>query len=133
VALLISVMNIVTILTRNKMTKEQILSKVATNKLCSEIQNNLQELIIFQETLWVTKTKEEIKIKDLSLNHLQNIVRYLKNKFNSLSNPFNYYPLFQGEMAQMYAEQQWESQMEEYVKLEKTIKLFECYLKLKSL
>ena len=115
------------------MTKEQILSKVATNKLCSEIQNNLQELIIFQETLWVTKTKEEIKIKDLSLNHLQNIVRYLKNKFNSLSNPFNYYSLFQGEMAQMYAEQQWESQMEEYVKLEKTIKLFECYLKLKSL
>lgn len=87
----------------------------------------------FQEKEWITKTGERVKVKDLKLSHLKNIVKYLKKRFDSLEDPRNDYPSFGGEMAQMAAESEWISRMEIYEQLKKKVKLFEVYYSLKSL
>ena len=98
------------------------------------MKNQIKILKNFEEQEWVTKSKERIKIKDLKLEHLGNIVKNLRKKFDSLEDPMNDYPfLFDGEMAQMYAEQQWQASVNSYKQLERNLELFECYYRLKSL
>lgn len=87
----------------------------------------------FEQQYWVTKSKEKIQIKDLTIDHLRNIVKNLKKNFKSIENPMNDYPSFQGDMAQLYAEQQWQASVQYYEQLERNLQLFECYYKLKSL
>ena len=97
------------------------------------MENQIKILKKFEEQEWVTKSKERIKIKDLKLEHLGNIVKNLRKKFDSLEDPMNDYPSFGGEMAQMYAEQQWQASINSYKQLERNLELFECYYRLKSL
>lgn len=93
----------------------------------------IKVLKAFEEEYWITKDKQKVKIKDLTLNHLGNIVKFLQKKFDSLEDPLNDYPSFQGEMAQMYAEQCWQHEAQRYASLERRLKLFKVYYKLKSL
>ena len=57
-----------------------------------------------RKKIWITKTGEVIKIKDLKDSHLHNIIIFLEKVATRLSNSIPY-PQFNGEMAQMYAEQ----------------------------
>lgn len=97
------------------------------------MKNSIETLRKFEEQEWVTKDQQKIKIKDLSVDHLGNIYKNLKKRFDSLENPINEYPSFAGDMAQMYAEQQWESAINYYKQLERNLQLFEVYYKLKKL
>lgn len=97
------------------------------------METQIEKLKKFEQQEWITKSKEKIKIKDLKLDHLGNIVKNLRKRFNSLEDPMNDYPSFDGEMAQMYAEQQWEASVQYYRQLERNLELFECYYRLKSL
>lgn len=99
----------------------------------SEISNSLKLLKEFEEEEWVTKSNEKIKIKNLSISHLKNIVKYLKKRYDAIESPMNDYPSFQGEMAQDYAEQQWNYEMARYRQMERTLKLFKVYYELKIL
>ena len=106
------------------------------NKDCKTKKNmekSIEILKKFEQQEWITKDKQKIKIKDLSISHLGNIYKNLKKKFDSLEDPMNDYPSFQGEMAQMYAEQQWEASNNYYRQLERNLQLFEVYYKLKTL
>jgi len=94
-----------------------------------EVKSKIEELITDKK---MTK-EEKIKIKDLKLDHLGNIVKNLRKRFNSLEDPMNDYPSFRGEMAQIHAEQQWEASVQYYRQLERNLELFECYYRLKSL
>lgn len=87
----------------------------------------------FEKQEWVTKSGEKIKIKDLELYHLKNIVAYLRKRWEETENPMNDFPSFQGEMAQYYAEQQWNSSLQRYEKMKRKLQLFETYYYLKSL
>lgn len=87
----------------------------------------------FENSYWTTKNNQKIKIKDLSVSHLENIYKNLKRSFDSLENPINYYPSFTGDMAQMSAEHQWQIDMNHYKQLERKVQLFEVYYKLKNL
>ena len=100
---------------------------------CITMEDKIEILKKFEQQAWITKTKGKIKIKDLKLDHLRNIVKNLRTRFDSLEDPMNDYPSFGGEMAQMYGIQQWEASMQSYKRLERTLQLFECYYKLKSL
>ena len=82
---------------------------------------------------WVGFTLHQIKIKDLTISHLSNIYKNLKKKFDSLEDPLNDFPSFQGEMAQMNAEKEWLRSINYYNQLEKQVRLFEVYYKLKIL
>lgn len=97
------------------------------------METQIEKLKKFEQQEWITKSKEKIKIKDLKLDHLGNIVKNLRKRFNSLEDPMDDYPSFDGEMAQMYAEQQWEASVQYYRQLERNLELFECYYRLKSL
>lgn len=96
--------------------------------------NGIEILKKFELKYWTTKDNKRIQIKDLDIVHLKNIVNLLQRKFDSAINPMNDYPsLFQGEMAQMYAQQQWDHSIKEYESLKRTLKLFKVYYKLKTL
>jgi len=97
------------------------------------MEKQIEILKKFEQQEWITKSKEKIKIKDLKLDHLSNIVKNLRKKFDNFEDPMNDYPSFNGEMAQMYAEQQWEASIGYYRQLERKLELFECYYRLKSL
>ena len=97
------------------------------------MEKSIEILKKFEQQEWITKNKQKIKIKDLSISHLGNIYKNLKNKFDSLEDPINNYPSFQGEMAQIYAEQQWNASNNYYRQLERNVQLFEVYYKLKTL
>lgn len=58
---------------------------------------------------WTTKDGQRIRIKDMEDSHLLNTIRFLertweKRKASMLSD----FPCFNGEMAQYYAEQEWD-------------------------
>ena len=95
--------------------------------------DKIKILTDFENTEWITKSGKKKKIKDLELSHLENIVNYLEKRFNELENPMNDYPSFQGEMAQMYAEREWEESVKYYENLKNRINLFRAYYYLKSL
>lgn len=97
------------------------------------MEQKLKLLLEFEQRYWITKSNEKIQIKDLKLEHLENIVNFLKKKFNDMENPMNDYPSFDGEMAQMCADLEWRNNIQRYRQLEKNLQIFECYLKLKSL
>lgn len=59
--------------------------------------------------MWKTKNGEKIRICDMSDSHLNNTIAMLERKAEDLHNiTLESYPNFQGEMAQYYAEQEWE-------------------------
>lgn len=97
------------------------------------MEKQIEILKKFEEKEWVTKNKKKIKIKDLELDHLRNIVKNLKKRFKNTENPENDYPSFGGEMAQLYAYQQWKQAMIRYNLLKREVELFDCYYKLKKL
>jgi len=97
------------------------------------METNIKKLKAFENTYWTTKSGERIKIKDLSLNHIKNIINMLEVRLNTISNPFDDYPSFQGEMAQYQATIDHGLACEAYVKLENTLKLFNAYHTIKSL
>ena len=87
----------------------------------------------FEDKIWITKDNKKIKIRDISLEHLKNIIKYLEKEFDEIENPLNNYPDFNGEMAQMGAENNWKLQMECYERLQYKLKLFKTYYFLKTL
>lgn len=99
----------------------------------TDMEKQIKILKEFEQKTWITKSGDKIQIKELSINHLENIIKYLKKKYNELENPMNDYPSFNGEMAQIHAENQWVSDIQHYKQLERNIELFECYYRLKNL
>lgn len=97
------------------------------------IKDKLEILKRFEKSLWTTKNGQTIKVKDLTVEHLGNIVKYLQVHLNNLSDPMDDYPSFEGEMAQMYAVQEWESSIKYYNNLQKRVNLFRVYYLLKQL
>lgn len=97
------------------------------------MEKQIEILKKFEEKEWVTKNKRKIKIKDLDLDHLKNIVKNLKKRFKQMEDPENDYPHFGGEMAQMAADYQWRQAVSYYNQLKREVELFECYYKLKKL
>jgi hypothetical protein len=87
----------------------------------------------FEQMEWTTKGGKKIKIVDLELSHMKNIIKMLKRKAEMMHNPMDDFPSFQGEMAQMYAMQQWDHSVEEFEKHQRILKLFKCYYKLRTL
>lgn len=55
---------------------------------------------------WKTKAGQRIYPKDMSLPHLQNIIAMLERKATENMDERSF-PCFNGDMAQMYAEQEW--------------------------
>ena len=107
------------------MTKKQILEKIGE---MPELLNKIEKILNFEEQDWILKNGNTVKIIDLSIDHLKNIIKKLQRKYDAIENPLNDYPSFQGEMAQMYAEQQWHEQMHLYNKLENLLRMFASYL-----
>lgn len=97
------------------------------------MEKQIEILKKFEEKEWITKNKRKIKIKDLDLDHLKNIVKNLKKRFKQMEDPENDYPSFDGEMAQMAADYQWRKAVAYYNQLKREVELFECYYKLKKL
>lgn len=112
------------------MTKEQILKKIGETP---ELLDKIEKILNFEEQDWILKDGSNIKIKNLPIEHLSNIVKYLQKKYDAMENPLNDYPSFQGEMAQMCAEQQSHEQIDFYDKLERQIRMFKMYLTFKLL
>lgn len=64
--------------------------------------------------MWKTKAGELISIKELEDGHLLNIIAMLQRYANAqVSAALNNYPNFQGEMAQMCAERDWDALAED--------------------
>lgn len=60
--------------------------------------------------VWQTKTGQRIRIMDMETTHIQNCVAFLYRAALAQQNEaICNFPSFQGEMAQMYAEQEWDS------------------------
>ena len=97
------------------------------------MEKQIEILKKFEEKEWTTKNKRKIKIKDLDLDHLKNILKNLKKRFKQMEDPENDYPSFGGEMAQMAADYQWRQAVSYYNQLKREVELFECYYKLKKL
>lgn len=115
------------------MSKNQELSNNNNLEWSSDITKGLQCLAEFQERYWTTKSNETIKIKNLTLNHLNNIIKNLKKQFKNIENPMNNYPSFGGEMAQMQAEREWEYSIAQYRQIKRNLELFKLYYKLKTI
>lgn len=59
--------------------------------------------------IWTTKEGKELEIKDMSNSHLINTIRYIKRRLDEYHDEDGgSYPCFQGEMAQIIAEQEYE-------------------------
>jgi len=56
---------------------------------------------------WTTATGERTKIRDMTDTHLMNAIHYLDRKLDEAKREMPF-PLFQGEMAQFYAERDYE-------------------------
>lgn len=63
------------------------------------------------KTVWKTKDGQQIRIKDLQDSHLQNILKMLLRQAQHLRTHLPF-PVFQGEMAQYYAEREYDRIME---------------------
>ena len=95
--------------------------------------NKIKVLEKFEKNDWITKSGDKIMIKNLKLDHLKNIVKHLKKKYNAIEDTMNDFPSFQGEMAQDEGIRCWENEVERYNRLKRTLQLFEAYYKLKNL
>lgn len=62
---------------------------------------------ITREDIWTTKDGTEIVIKNMTDSHLLNAIKFLKRKIDECPNQYGY-PCFQGEIAQMTAEREYE-------------------------
>lgn len=71
-------------------------------------------MIIRKQTArWTTKDGRKVRICDLDDKHLINIYKMLIRSHKNRWITIGPYPDFQGEMAQMVAEQEWEREIEE--------------------
>lgn len=61
------------------------------------------------EPVWTTKDGRSIPYSELTAHHLENIERMLRDRVDRL---LGCYPSFQGEMAQYYAERDWDFEWE---------------------
>jgi hypothetical protein len=60
--------------------------------------------------IWTTADGRRIRVQDMGNQHLINTIKMLIRKAEAYRNEaLQYYPSFQGEMAQMYAEAEWQS------------------------
>lgn len=91
-----------------------------------------KELEWFQEKLWTTRNGNRLVIKNISLDHLKNICRFLKRKRDSLKETFLDYPSFQGEMAQIHAEYCWRETQKEFERVQEVYRLLKKYYKIKK-
>lgn len=57
--------------------------------------------------IWITKSGKKIRIKDMTTSHLYNTVKLLERKAKQYQQDLPY-PCFQGEMAQIYADNEWD-------------------------
>lgn len=97
------------------------------------MEKQIEILKHFEEQEWTTKNNKRIKIRDLELSHLKNIVKLQKKRFKEMGNPENDFPSFLGEQAQICAMREWEHSIRKYRSMKRQVKLFEAYYKLKSL
>lgn len=60
--------------------------------------------------IWTTRDGQRIPIGQMTDSHLTNTIAYIYRRAAQLQNEaLVCYPCFQGEMAQMYAEQEWDA------------------------
>ena len=84
---------------------------------------------VFIEQDWVDEKGNTVKIKDLTNYQLKNIVRYLRNRFVGMKDPFDY-RYVEGHFE---PDTEWKNYKELYDNLENKFKLFETYYKLRTL
>jgi|TARA_Y100000034_G_scaffold26755_1_gene31845 hypothetical protein len=66
-----------------------------------------------QTKLWTTKEGRKIRICDMSDTHLINTIKMFIRKANQIKRELPY-PSFYGDMAQYYAEQEWDALMDQH-------------------
>lgn len=64
-----------------------------------------------KNVLWITKSGSKIKIGDMTDQHIINTIRMLHRAAEVYKNTIPF-PMFNGEMAQMYAEQEYDKLMD---------------------
>lgn len=75
---------------------------------------------------WTTKQGVKMAIRDMETSHIQNCLRHLEKRTRQVKAEISY-PTFQGEMAQMHAEHEWEAAMDADVR-----DVFPIYIKLEE-
>ena len=70
------------------------------------------------DPVWITKEGITIPFSKLSDRHLDNIIAMVRRKHNELSELVAAPPCFQGEMAQYYAERDWNIACKEEFKVQ---------------
>lgn len=78
---------------------------------------------------WKTKDDKVLELFEMELNHLINCKKLLEKQLEEVSSATAYPPVMQGEMAQYYAEQEYEICLEEEENLIKKIKEFKKEIK----
>jgi hypothetical protein len=65
---------------------------------------------VSNQKMWKTKDGRKVRICDMGESHLENTIALLRRAHaRYVAEATADYPMFQGEMAQFYAEQEWES------------------------
>ena len=74
-------------------------------------QHRVQDIAIHKQ-LWTMQNGDTIIIEDMEDSHVRNCIKYFGRKLDELP-----YPCFNGDMAQMYAEQEYDRYNNKYARI----------------
>lgn len=88
-----------------------------------------------ENKIWKTKSGQLIRIKDMTIYHLENTIKFLERKLDEMDGMeyMTYYTSSSGDIASYYAEQCIAEEVQEYNRIENLVKDLKDYHKTKLL